>query len=174
VGLGGRAVGPPGPGAPRRGRRRPAHDLRGAARRRLHRLVGGGDPVPHVAGGRPGRADPGVPPGGGGGAGAGAAAGRPARVVTVDPRQWAEALAAWRLPAEITEAVRESPWVLPGEVFARRAERAVAAPGGESYRVAMAALGEGGSVINVGVGGGSASLPLAPRITALTAVDSQQ
>jgi len=94
--------------------------------------------------------------------------------VTVDPRQWAEALAAWRLPAEITEAVRESPWVLPGEVFARRAERAVAAPGGESYRVAMAALGEGGSVIDVGVGGGSASLPLAPRITALTAVDSQQ
>lgn len=99
---------------------------------------------------------------------------RPGTVVTVDLQQWAAALAAWQLPASISQAVRESPWVLPGEVFARRAERAIAQPVGESYRLALEALGDGGSVIDVGAGGGSASLPLATRITSLTAVDSQQ
>ncbi|TMR98966.1 methyltransferase domain-containing protein [Nonomuraea basaltis] len=89
-------------------------------------------------------------------------------------RAWAEDLAAWRIPEPILARVAESPWVLPEEVFARRTDHYLAAPGGPSYERAMEALGEGGSVLDVGAGGGAASLPLASRTTALTAVDPHQ
>jgi SAM-dependent methyltransferase len=85
---------------------------------------------------------------------------------------WADALAAWRIPDEIMAGVKESPWVLPTGVFSRRAERMLAAPRGASYERALEALGEGGSVLDVGAGGGAASLPLAPATTRLTAVDT--
>ncbi|MGP3910819.1 class I SAM-dependent methyltransferase [Nonomuraea sp. 10N515B] len=89
-------------------------------------------------------------------------------------RAWAEDLAAWRIPESILSGVTESPWVLPDEVFARRADHYLAAPCGPSYERAMEALGPGGSVLDVGAGAGAASLPLASRTTALTAVDSHQ
>jgi SAM-dependent methyltransferase len=88
--------------------------------------------------------------------------------------EWAEALAAWRIPQPILDAASESPWVLPEDVFSRRAERAVAKPGGASYDRAAEAMAGGGSVLDVGAGGGAASLPHAARITALTAVDAKR
>ncbi len=87
---------------------------------------------------------------------------------------WAADLAAWQIPEPITAAVDESPWVLPTEVFARRAERQLASPAGPSYTQALAALPDGGSVIDIGAGAGAASLPLAPRMTRLTAIDTHQ
>ncbi|MGN9839044.1 class I SAM-dependent methyltransferase [Nonomuraea sp. H19] len=89
-------------------------------------------------------------------------------------RAWAEDLAAWRIPESILSGAVESPWVLPDEVFARRTESYLAAPCGPSYERAMEALGHGGSVLDVGAGAGAASLPLASRVTGLTAVDSHQ
>lgn len=89
-------------------------------------------------------------------------------------RAWADDLASWHIPDSITSQVSESPWVLPDEVFSRRAERYLAAPGGPSYDRALEALGAGGSVLDVGAGGGAASLPLAAHITQLTAVDAHQ
>ncbi|MGI5288986.1 class I SAM-dependent methyltransferase [Nonomuraea polychroma] len=89
-------------------------------------------------------------------------------------RAWADDLAAWRIPESILSSTVESPWVLPEEVFARRADRYLAEPGGPSYECALEALGHGGSVLDLGAGGGAASLPLASRITTLTAVDSHQ
>ncbi|WP_188193970.1 class I SAM-dependent methyltransferase [Nonomuraea sp. SYSU D8015] len=90
-------------------------------------------------------------------------------------RAWAEDLAAWRIPEPILSAVEESPWVLPEEVFTRRTEHYLAEPGGPSYERAMEALGPGGgSVLDIGAGGGSASLPLAARTTGLTVVDSSR
>jgi precorrin-6B methylase 2 len=89
-------------------------------------------------------------------------------------RAWADDLAAWRIPEPIMAAVHESPWVLPTEVFSRRADRQLADPTGPSYVHALAALPEGGSVIDVGAGGGAASLPLAPRMAWLTAIDSHE
>jgi SAM-dependent methyltransferase len=89
-------------------------------------------------------------------------------------RAWAEDLAAWRIPESILSSTVESPWVLPEEVFARRADRYLAEPGGPSYECALEALGRGGSVLDLGAGGGAASLPLASRTTTLTAVDSHQ
>jgi SAM-dependent methyltransferase len=87
--------------------------------------------------------------------------------------RWRSDLAAWAIPAEITATVEQSPWVLPLQVFARRADRVAATPAGPSYERAWAALDPRGSVLDVGSGAGAASLPLLPRCTALTAVDTE-
>jgi SAM-dependent methyltransferase len=86
--------------------------------------------------------------------------------------QWRSDLAAWAIPEHITAAVAESPWVLPRQVFARRADRLTATPSGPSYRRGWAALDPAGSVLDVGSGAGAACLPLVPRTTSLTAVDT--
>jgi SAM-dependent methyltransferase len=85
---------------------------------------------------------------------------------------WRSGLAAWAIPEHITAAVAENPWVLPRQVFARRADRVNTAPSGPSYDRAWAALDPPGSILDVGAGAGAACLPLLGRATALTAVDS--
>jgi SAM-dependent methyltransferase len=87
---------------------------------------------------------------------------------------WRDELAGWAIPEEITSAVPQSPWVLPRQVFARRADRLAAAPEGPSYRRAWGALDPPGSVLDVGAGAGAACLPLLARTTALTAVDTDR
>jgi SAM-dependent methyltransferase len=86
--------------------------------------------------------------------------------------RWRSDLAAWAIPDYITATALQSPWVLPREVFIRRASRVAAAPAGPSYERARAALDPPGSVLDVGAGAGTASLPLLPWCTALTAVDA--
>jgi SAM-dependent methyltransferase len=85
---------------------------------------------------------------------------------------WQQDLAAWAIPEHITAAVPESPWVLPRQVFARRADRLRQAPSGPSYEREREALDPPGSVLDVGAGAGAACLPLAAQTTTLTAVDS--
>ena len=87
---------------------------------------------------------------------------------------WRGDLSAWAIPERITSAVAESPWVLPRQVFARRADRVTGAPGGASYERAWEALAPSGTVLDVGSGAGAACLPLAPRATTVTAVDSDE
>jgi SAM-dependent methyltransferase len=86
--------------------------------------------------------------------------------------QWRDDLSAWAIPEDITSAVTESPWVLPRQVFARRADRLVLAPSGASYERAWEALEPAGTVLDVGSGAGAACLPLAPRAAGVTAVDT--
>jgi SAM-dependent methyltransferase len=86
--------------------------------------------------------------------------------------RWRSELEAWAIPEHITAAVSESPWVLPHKVFARRADRVAAHPSGPSFRREWAALDPPGTVLDVGSGAGAASLPLLPRSTGLTAVDT--
>ena len=86
--------------------------------------------------------------------------------------RWREDLAAWAIPEHITAAVADSPWVLPRQVFARRADRLRRDPGGPSFERAWEALDPPGSVLDVGSGAGAACLPLAPRTTMLTAVNA--
>jgi SAM-dependent methyltransferase len=88
--------------------------------------------------------------------------------------QWRENLAAWAIPEHITAAVPDSPWVLPRQVFARRADRLRQAPAGPSYQLEWDTLDPPGSVLDVGAGAGAACLPLAPRTSTLTAVDTDQ
>ena len=89
-------------------------------------------------------------------------------------RRWREDLDSWAIPEEILAAARETPWGCPPNLFARAAEEALAARTAAptpSLRRALEALPEGGSVLDVGAGGGAASLPLCPPAAAVTAVD---
>jgi SAM-dependent methyltransferase len=87
-------------------------------------------------------------------------------------RHWGDELAAWAIPDHIVAAAPDSPWVLPGQVFARRADRLSAEPSGPSFERAWEALNPPGSVLDVGSGPGAACLPLLTRATAVTAVDA--
>jgi SAM-dependent methyltransferase len=87
---------------------------------------------------------------------------------------WRDDLSAWAIPDDITSAVTESPWVLPRQVFARRADRLANAPGGASFEREWEALAPAGTVLDVGSGAGAACLPLAPRATTVTAVDADE
>lgn len=86
--------------------------------------------------------------------------------------KWRSDLAAWAIPEHISAAVTESAWVLPRQVFARRADRLSTQPSGPSRDRAWAALDPPGTVLDVGAGAGAACLPLLARATGLTAVDS--
>jgi len=86
--------------------------------------------------------------------------------------RWARALASWAIPDEILAAAPESPWGFPAELFRVRAERAIAREASASTRRALEALPPEGSVLDVGVGGGAASLPLARVASLLVGVDS--
>ena len=86
--------------------------------------------------------------------------------------RWSRELADWAIPDEILEAAPESPWGFPAELFRVRAERAMAREATASTRRALEALPMDGSVLDVGVGGGAASLPLAERASLLVGVDS--
>jgi SAM-dependent methyltransferase len=88
--------------------------------------------------------------------------------------RWRDDLGAWAIPDRITSAVTESPWVLPRQVFARRADRLAHTPAGVSYERALAALAPSGTVLDIGSGAGAACLPLAPHATTVTAVDTDE
>jgi SAM-dependent methyltransferase len=88
--------------------------------------------------------------------------------------RWREDLAGWAIPDHIIASAPESPWVLPRQVFARRADRQHREPGGESFERSWQALEPAGSVLDVGSGAGAACLPLLPRLTGLTAVDADE
>lgn len=81
-------------------------------------------------------------------------------------------LATWEIPNAILDAAPESPWRFPTELFQRRADAAVGIVATPSARHAAEALDPTGSVLDVGAGGGAASLALVKRLTRLTAVDS--
>ncbi len=85
--------------------------------------------------------------------------------------EWAEQLGAWSIPKAIIAAAPESPWGFPVELFDRRAAVAAAAPPSASAARALEALPVGGTVLDVGCGGGAASLPLARRASTLVGVD---
>ena len=84
--------------------------------------------------------------------------------------RWRDELAGWAIPEEILASAPESPWGFPPELFRRRAERAPADPTMTTRR-ALDALAERGDVLDVGVGGGATSLPLARRASRITGVD---
>lgn len=86
--------------------------------------------------------------------------------------RWAEALAAWAIPDEILDRAPEPPWVHPPALF--RADPGRDPVDTPSHRAARRALAGGGSVLDVGVGGGRSCLPLVPPADALTGVDEQE
>ncbi len=88
--------------------------------------------------------------------------------------KWRADLDAWAIPEHILAGVIDSPWVLPRQMFARRADRMTRHPSGVSYEREREALEPAGTVLDVGSGAGAACLPLAPHATTGTAVDTDQ
>jgi 2-polyprenyl-3-methyl-5-hydroxy-6-metoxy-1,4-benzoquinol methylase len=95
--------------------------------------------------------------------------------------RWRRDLEARRVPERVLDAAPESPYGFPAEVFRRRAT-AIAGSGEITPTIARAreALPPGGSVLDVGVGGGATSLPLAlgdedrPVAGSIVGVDGQR
>ncbi|MDQ3752416.1 MAG: methyltransferase domain-containing protein [Actinomycetota bacterium] len=84
--------------------------------------------------------------------------------------KWRRAMKALAIPPEILEAAPESPYGFPAAIWGRPAEP-VDSP---SRARALEALPEGGSVLDVGAGGGAASLALVPHVAHVTAVDESE
>lgn len=84
--------------------------------------------------------------------------------------RWQEDLASWAIPDEIREQAPESPWIHPVSMFTVDDD----VPDSPSHDIARAALPDGGSVLDVGSGGGRASMALVPPAGTLVAVDHQQ
>ncbi|MGH7639742.1 MAG: class I SAM-dependent methyltransferase [Candidatus Dormibacteria bacterium] len=82
---------------------------------------------------------------------------------------WGEALRSWAIPEQILRQAPEPPWVLPPKMF--RVDEPDLALELEPQRLAREALGQGGTVLDVGCGGGAASLPLVPWARAISGVD---
>lgn len=92
---------------------------------------------------------------------------RPAALASAE--RWAEQLAAWGLPQRILDQAPESPWSHDVQRFAvdDTVDR-----DGISARWAREVLPPGGgTVLDVGCGGGRASVPLVPPATELIGVD---
>ena len=88
--------------------------------------------------------------------------------------RWRKDLLAWAIPDEIVAAAPESPWGFPTKLFADRAASAVSRGLSPSNLRALEALPQHGCVLDVGVGGGAGSLPLAHKAARITGVDSSQ
>ncbi len=85
--------------------------------------------------------------------------------------RWRAELEAWAIPEEIVARAPESPWGFPVGLFQARAEQARVQQPTPSNREALRCLPPGGTVLDVGAGGGAASLPLAGRAGRIVAVD---
>ena len=89
--------------------------------------------------------------------------------------RWAQQLRAWALPDEILAAAPESPWGFPVELFVDLARTAVEAPLTPTHRRVIEALpAASGVLLDVGAGGGAASLPAADRARRIVAVDESE
>jgi len=84
--------------------------------------------------------------------------------------QWRSDLASWAIPAEILAQAPEDPWIHPVSMFTVDDE----IPDSHSHRIAREAVPEDGSVLDVGSGGGRASMALVPPAATLVAVDHQR
>lgn len=85
--------------------------------------------------------------------------------------RWSAQLEGWAIPPEILAAAPESPWGFQPSMF--RAPEPHDGNDGCSRRRALEALAEGGTLLDVGAGGGAASLPVAVvgRASRVFAVD---
>src|SRR6266545_3154220 len=78
-------------------------------------------------------------------------------------RRWATMLAGWTIPDELVATAPESPYFFDPEVFIEIADTALARQEDTpSDAVAREALPPSGTVLDVGVGSGAASLRLDP------------
>lgn len=95
---------------------------------------------------------------------------QPPGAISAHERAWADALAALAIPDEILRGAPVSPHGFDVGMFRRAAVQAEAEET-PSQRVAREALPEGGSVLDVGCGGGAGAMPLVPPAGRVVGVD---
>lgn len=83
---------------------------------------------------------------------------------------WRSDLASWAIPDAILDQAPESPWIHPVAMFTVDDE----VPDSPSHAIAREALPVDGSVLDVGSGGGRASMALVPPAGMVVGVDHQQ
>ena len=86
--------------------------------------------------------------------------------------RWARQLAEWAVPAEILGSAPRRPFVFTPEIFAA-AEPGTFEPSLSNRRAAEALEG-GGTVLDIGCGGGAAAFAATPPATAVIGTDRQQ
>lgn len=84
--------------------------------------------------------------------------------------QWKSDLQSWAIPQAILDQAVEPPWAHPVAMFTVKGE----IPDSISHQRAREALPALGSVLDVGSGGGRASMAITPPAGTLVAVDHQQ
>lgn len=85
--------------------------------------------------------------------------------------RWERELPSWGIPEPILSAAPESPWGFPVELFRTGVGPEETGPSTSRAREAMP---DRGTVLDVGVGGGAASLPLADVASLIVGVDQSQ
>lgn len=88
--------------------------------------------------------------------------------------RWRDALEEWAIPADIVAAAPESPWSYPPGLFRWQPEEDRTSQVRPSRMRALEVLPLGGSVLDVGVGGGASSLGLVPPAARITGVDESE
>jgi SAM-dependent methyltransferase len=89
-------------------------------------------------------------------------------------RRWRDALAARSIPPHILATAPESPFGFSAELFRHRAAASTHVDPTPTSLRAIEPLPPGGSLLDIGCGGGATSLPLAGRALSVTGVDGQQ
>ncbi|HVH52891.1 MAG TPA: class I SAM-dependent methyltransferase, partial [Actinomycetota bacterium] len=88
--------------------------------------------------------------------------------------RWGDALASWAIPDEIMSRAPESPWTFPPELFRSHSSRGTTGQPSLTTARAAEALPDRGTVLDVGVGAGAASVRLWPQASRITGVDSSE
>jgi SAM-dependent methyltransferase len=89
-------------------------------------------------------------------------------------RRWRDRLAARSIPPRILTTAPETPYGFPAELFRHRAEGSTRVDPTPSTTRGLESLPQGGSLLDVGCGGGATSLPFAGRAGRVTGVDGQE
>ena len=82
---------------------------------------------------------------------------------------WRNELASWAIPAEILESAPESPWIHPPAMF----QIPALIEDSPSHQKARGVMPEGGSILDIGCGGGIAAFAVAPPAGLVIGVDHQ-
>ena len=84
--------------------------------------------------------------------------------------QWKSDLALWAIPKEILDQAVEKPWIHPPALF----EIPAVIKDSLSHQRAREAMPTGGSVLDIGCGGGIAAFAITPPASHVVGVDEQQ